>query len=46
MHGFPNDMYDINIWGKCLPRFQEEEDDIHGQHLQYFHEYEYVRYYS
>jgi hypothetical protein len=31
-------MPDIKIWGKCLPRFREDDDDIPGKHLQDFHD--------
>ena len=35
---FLNNIPDINMWVKCLPRFREDDDDIPSQYLQDFHD--------
>jgi hypothetical protein len=35
--GFPNPMRSIGVWGVCLPRFIEDEDDNPTHHLIEFH---------
>ena len=36
--GFPNDVPTIDIWGDCLPRFREKDEDNLTLHLIKFHQ--------